>query len=74
MVEAIAMREGLQYCWEHNLVQVLLESECYDLVNMLDGKLDFPWSVTLEVNSINKLRELMTVRVQHFFKGGKYSF
>uniref|UniRef100_A0A0V0HLT4 Putative ovule protein n=1 Tax=Solanum chacoense TaxID=4108 RepID=A0A0V0HLT4_SOLCH len=37
---------------------------------MLNGEWDVPWSVTLEVNSINRLRELMTVRVQHFLREG----
>ncbi|KAG5582045.1 hypothetical protein H5410_052672 [Solanum commersonii] len=28
VAEAIAVKEGLQYCWEHDFVQVLLESSC----------------------------------------------
>lgn len=27
-----------------------------------------PWSVTLEINSINRLRDLLTVRVQYFLR------
>ncbi|KAH0661693.1 hypothetical protein KY284_026624 [Solanum tuberosum] len=61
VVEAIAVREGLQYYWEHEFVQVLLELDSYALVQMLNGKWEIPWSVTLEVNSINRLRNLMTV-------------
>jgi len=70
VAEAIVVREGLQYCWEHGLIQVILESDSYALVKMLNGEWDVPWSVTLEVDSINRLRELMTVRVRHSLRKG----
>ncbi|KAH0669287.1 hypothetical protein KY285_023446 [Solanum tuberosum] len=70
VAEAIVVREGLQYYWEHGLIQVLLESDSYALVKMLNGEWDVPWSVTLVVDFINRLRELMTVRVRHSLREG----
>ncbi|KAH0636681.1 hypothetical protein KY289_036596 [Solanum tuberosum] len=69
MAEAITVREGLQYCWEQSLIQVILESDSYALVKMLNGEWDVPWSVTLEVNSMNRLRELMTVHMSLISSG-----
>lgn len=65
MAKAIAVKEGLRFCLEHGFSQVLLESDSLALVHMLNGEWDISWSVTLDVNSINRLRTKMTVRVQH---------
>ncbi|KAG5609282.1 hypothetical protein H5410_020563 [Solanum commersonii] len=43
-------------------------------LEMLNGKWEIPSSVTLEVNSINRLRDLMTVRVQHSLREGIVEF
>lgn len=40
--EANVVREGLQYCWEHSLVQVLFEFDSYVLVKILNGEWDVP--------------------------------
>ncbi|WMV37272.1 hypothetical protein MTR67_030657 [Solanum verrucosum] len=37
---------------------------------MLNGEWIVPWSVALEVNYINRMRTLMTTRVQHSLREG----
>ncbi|KAK4716438.1 hypothetical protein R3W88_014776 [Solanum pinnatisectum] len=59
------MREGLQYCFENNLTNIILETDSLVMVHILNGDCETPWNVTMEVNSINRLRDLMSVRVQY---------
>lgn len=40
------------------------------LVQMLNGDWEVPWNVTIEVNSINRLRNSLSVRVQHSLQEG----
>lgn len=40
------------------------------MVQILEGRWDVPWSVTLEVNSISYLRRSLSARVQHIFREG----
>lgn len=40
------------------------------MVQILEGGWNVPWSVTLEVNSINYLRRSLSARVQHTFREG----
>ncbi|KAK4718684.1 hypothetical protein R3W88_017022 [Solanum pinnatisectum] len=58
------MREGLQYCFENNLTNIILETDSLALVHILNGDWETPWSVTMEVNSINRLRNFILVRVK----------
>ncbi|KAK4724195.1 hypothetical protein R3W88_026974 [Solanum pinnatisectum] len=68
MAEAIAIREGLQYCLDKHFHQFIIETDSLSMVNILNGEWESPWSVTMEVNSINKIRNSISVRVQHSFK------
>ncbi|KAG5600151.1 hypothetical protein H5410_031521 [Solanum commersonii] len=40
------------------------------MVQMLEGRWDISWSVTLEIHSINWLRRSISSRVQHSFREG----
>ncbi|WMV58370.1 hypothetical protein MTR67_051755 [Solanum verrucosum] len=40
------------------------------MVHILNGDWETPWSVTMEVNSINRLRNIISVRVQHSLMEG----
>ncbi|KAK4736878.1 hypothetical protein R3W88_000575 [Solanum pinnatisectum] len=64
------MREGLQYCFENNLSNIILETYSLAMVHILNGDWETPWSVTMEVNSINRLRNLISIRVQHSLREG----
>ncbi|WMV30576.1 hypothetical protein MTR67_023961 [Solanum verrucosum] len=56
VVEAIAIKEGLQCCLENNFPNIIIETDLLALVHMLKGEWEIPWNVTMEVNSINRLR------------------
>lgn len=71
--KAMALKEWLEYCLENRFSSVILESESLSLINMLKGNWIALLSVTLEVNSINRMRVLLTTRIQHTSKKGKYS-
>uniref|UniRef100_A0A0V0HSG0 Putative ovule protein n=1 Tax=Solanum chacoense TaxID=4108 RepID=A0A0V0HSG0_SOLCH len=70
VAEAIAIREGLQCCLENNFPNIIIETDSLALVHMLKGEWEIPWNVTMEVNSINRLRNSMSVRVQHSLREG----
>jgi len=70
MAEAIAIREGLQYCLDKHFQQIIIETDSLSMVNILNGEWESPWSVTMEVNSINRIRNSISVRVQHSFREG----
>lgn len=50
--------------------QLILGSISLSLINMLNGDWIVPWSVTLEVNYINRTRALMTKVVQRTLSEG----
>ncbi|KAH0669675.1 hypothetical protein KY289_024168 [Solanum tuberosum] len=61
VAEAIAIREGLQCCLENNFPNIIIETDSLALVHMLKGEWEIPWNVTMEVNSINRLRNSMYI-------------
>lgn len=66
VAEARAIREGLTYCTEKGLTNVIVETDPLAMVNILEGRWEVPWCVTLEVNTIKRLRRrINTTRVQH---------
>lgn len=70
VVDVVAIREGLYYCCENNLSNVIIETDSMALVQILNGAWEIPSSVTMEVNSIFRLKEVMSVRVQHSLREG----
>ena len=70
IAEARAIRESLLFCKEQGMVQVIVETDSLAMVHILEGKWDIPWSVALEVNSMNLLRRSLSVRVQHSLREG----
>ncbi|WMV32083.1 hypothetical protein MTR67_025468 [Solanum verrucosum] len=69
-VEVVAIREGLIYCCEKNYTHIIVETDSLARVHMLNGVWDTPWNVVLETSSINRMRDLLTLRVQHSLKEG----
>ncbi|KAH0639411.1 hypothetical protein KY285_035997 [Solanum tuberosum] len=61
MAQAIAIREGLQYCLDKHFQQIIIETDSLSMVNILNGEWESPWSVTMEVNSINRIRNSISV-------------
>ncbi|KAG5585743.1 hypothetical protein H5410_046177 [Solanum commersonii] len=44
------------YCIEHDIANIIIETDSLAMVHILEGKWEVPWSVALEVNIINRLR------------------
>ncbi|KAH0650163.1 hypothetical protein KY284_030075 [Solanum tuberosum] len=70
VAKARAIREGLFLCKEHHLSHVIIETGSMAMVQILEGRWDVPWTVTLEVNSINCLRRSLSASVHHIFREG----
>ncbi|MCE0480949.1 hypothetical protein HAX54_038259 [Datura stramonium] len=45
VAEARAIREGLKFCYNYNLSNIIIEMDSLDLVNFIEGKWDVPRSV-----------------------------
>ncbi|KAH0708725.1 hypothetical protein KY284_010152 [Solanum tuberosum] len=65
VAEARAIREGLMFCMDNMIEQVIIESNSMAMVQILEERWDNPLSVALEVNKINVLRRPLSIRVQH---------
>jgi len=81
VVEAISIRTGFSYCFEKQLSKVIIEIDSLALVHILNGEWEVPWRVTMEVNSINRLRNSLTqnsLRIENtlvdFFANLVFSF
>ncbi|KAH0642427.1 hypothetical protein KY290_034020 [Solanum tuberosum] len=61
VAEATAIKEGLQYCWKNNYLNIILESDSLAMNQILNGVWEILWSMTIVVNSINRLREVLSV-------------
>lgn len=66
----MGLEEGLKYCLENGFSPIIMEPDSLSLINMLNRDWIVPWSVALEVNSINRTRALTTTNVQHTLKEG----
>uniref|UniRef100_M1DQE1 Nuclease n=1 Tax=Solanum tuberosum TaxID=4113 RepID=M1DQE1_SOLTU len=42
VTEVVAVREGLKYCWENELFNVIIESDSLALVNIINGAWEVP--------------------------------
>ncbi|KAH0665292.1 hypothetical protein KY290_027558 [Solanum tuberosum] len=58
IAEVVAVKEGLSYCCENNFLNVIIETDSMALVQILNGAWEVLWSVTMEVNSILRLKEV----------------
>lgn len=58
------------FCKENRIEQVIIETDFMAMVQILEGKWEISWSVSLEVNSINRLMSVLSVRVQHSLREG----
>ncbi|KAH0691451.1 hypothetical protein KY289_018809 [Solanum tuberosum] len=70
VAEARAIREGLMFCKENRLTNVLVETDSLVMVNIIEGRWEIPWSLSLEVNIINELMRIVSTRVQHSLREG----
>lgn len=68
--KVVALRLGLEHCVEHNILPVMLETNFYNLKNILDVYLKVPWSTSMEVKRI-RMMKLEKEVVDHTPREGK---
>lgn len=49
IAEAVALKLGLEYCVEHNLIPLILKTESLALNQMVIGMWEVPWCVAKEI-------------------------
>ncbi|KAG5605428.1 hypothetical protein H5410_026920 [Solanum commersonii] len=54
-VEALVIKECLEYCHKINYQQIILETDSWSLVQILQGTWESPWNVILEIKLIKSL-------------------
>ncbi|KAH0669467.1 hypothetical protein KY285_023628 [Solanum tuberosum] len=73
VVEAMTIKEGLQYCWENNYLNIILESNSLAMVQILNGI----WGDSLECDNGGQLHQQakrgVISKSTTLLKGGKYS-
>ncbi|KAH0776320.1 hypothetical protein KY290_007731 [Solanum tuberosum] len=70
VAEVVALRLGLEYCVQHNLLLVTLETDSLSLKNILDGIWEIPWSIVMEIKKIRMLMKDKEVTVEHILREG----
>lgn len=70
VAEARSVREGLVYCMDNIINNVIIESDSMVVVQILHGEWEIPWSISGEINCMNNIKSSMSVRVQHSLQEG----
>ena len=65
MSEAKAIRESLNYCIEHEIDNIIIETNSLAMVHEIEVDWDVPLNVALEVSIIRRLRRSVSARVKH---------
>ncbi|XP_060202517.1 uncharacterized protein LOC132630953 [Lycium barbarum] len=70
IAEARALHEGLKYCVTHSLLPMVLETDSMTMKMILTGQWETPWSISMIINDISRLRMDKEVRVEHVLREG----
>lgn len=70
MSEAKAIRESLNYCIEHEIDNIIIETNSLVMMHILEGEWKVSWNVVLETRIIKILRTDILARVKHSFREG----
>ncbi|KAH0635770.1 hypothetical protein KY289_035685 [Solanum tuberosum] len=68
VAEVVALRLGLEFCVQHNLLPVILEIESLSLKNILDGIWEIPWVIVMEIERIKILMKDKESIVEHILR------
>lgn len=61
------MRMGLEYCVEHNLFPLILETDCLVVKHFFKKTWDVPWSIGMEIRRIQRLMKGLQVVLKRTF-------
>lgn len=70
VAEAVAIKEGIQFCIDRNLLPLIVETDSHTMVQVLEERWEVPWSVVMEVEAIKRMREGVPVHVKHPLREG----
>ncbi|KAH0706734.1 hypothetical protein KY289_011810 [Solanum tuberosum] len=70
VAEVGAIREGLMFCKENRFANVLVQTNSLVMANIIEGRWEVPWNLSLEVNTIDELMRIGSARVQHSLREG----
>ncbi|KAM3235236.1 hypothetical protein P3L10_015272 [Capsicum annuum] len=70
MAEVIALRIGLQYCIDHNLFPLILETDSLAVKQFVEGNWHTPWLIAMETRRIHPLMKGMQVLIKHTYREG----
>ena len=70
IAEAVAVEGGIQYCVDHQLLPLIVETDSLTMQKILDGIWEVPWRISLVVKRIQRLREGKQIGVAHVLREG----
>ncbi|XP_075084856.1 uncharacterized protein LOC142168095 [Nicotiana tabacum] len=70
VAEAKAILQGLEYCVEHDLHPLILETDSLVMKTVIEGEWDPPWVIAQNVKRIIEMKDNFNVIFQHMFKEG----
>ncbi|XP_060211916.1 uncharacterized protein LOC132639487 [Lycium barbarum] len=68
--ESVAILDGIEFCIKNDLVPVMLESDSLSMINIIQGRWEIPWKISMEVNKINFWRNKGQVQFAHILREG----
>ncbi|XP_019233145.1 PREDICTED: uncharacterized protein LOC109213772 [Nicotiana attenuata] len=63
VVESKAILQGLEYCVEHDLHPLILETDSLVMKKVIEGELDPPWLIANDVKKIIEMKENFQVHL-----------
>ncbi|XP_060216649.1 uncharacterized protein LOC132644109 [Lycium barbarum] len=70
IAEALAIKKGVDYYISHQLVPLVVETDSLAMKMFISGTWEVPWSITLVVQEINRIRKGHMVNVEHIYREG----
>ncbi|XP_019246545.1 PREDICTED: uncharacterized protein LOC109226206 [Nicotiana attenuata] len=70
VAKAKAILQGLEYCMEHDLHPLILETDSLVMKKVIEGEWDPPWVIAPDVKRIKELKGNFNVIFQHVFREG----
>ncbi|KAH0651818.1 hypothetical protein KY285_030681 [Solanum tuberosum] len=70
VAEAVAIKEGIKFCIDRNLLPLIVETDSHTMVQLLEERWEVSWSVVMEVEAIKRMRENIPIHVKHTLREG----
>ncbi|XP_060211803.1 uncharacterized protein LOC132639368 [Lycium barbarum] len=70
VVEAVAIKQGINYCMDHQMYPLLVETDSLAMKMFIRGTWEVPWCISMILKDINRLIRGQTVKVDHIYREG----